>query len=171
MKKLGSARLRDLPKVTELVKEWRWKASLLISSLGLWTVHPDRSTWSPLTTTFWTRSRFDLLPIHSLCTKTQGWDHKGNSCLIMSRIFTSFALRLTFSEGGVNSLCPAEWLFVFQSLNHSTGAKWQWSFIFRANSKWFVLALWIHREAFPELEWKALWSNNNVSHEWSLGVW
>lgn len=39
-----------------------------------------------------------------------------------SSIFIFFARRLTSPEGRVGSLCPSEWLSIFQSLNHSTGS-------------------------------------------------
>lgn len=54
----------------------------------------------------------------------------------MSRIFISFALRLTSPERGINSLCPSS-----NPLTTALNPTWQWNFILRANSKWFVLAL------------------------------
>lgn len=132
-------------------------------------VHTGSSTWTKLTTTFWTQSKFNLIPIHFLCTKTQGsWREQ-----LADRV--RYLLPLLLGSPSLKDRSTA-WAqlndYSFSNpLTTTLDPTWQWSFICGVNCKWFVLALWTRWGAFPELEWKGLWSASNVICDWKLRVW
>lgn len=96
---------------------------------------------------------------------------KGNSWWITSRILISFALRLTSPERGVNSLCPTEWLSVFQSFNHSTGSNMAMEFYVESqfqNDLFWLFGLRIEKHF---LSWSGgrLWSMSAMTGGWGCG--